>query len=42
MTTHYRLLTTMSQGAGDVKYDLMMDYVNLKKFKSNVFLFVSS
>ena len=35
-------LTTMSQGPGDVKYDLMMDYVNLKKTKSNVFLFASS
>ena len=35
-------LTTMSQGPGHVKYDLMMDYVNLKKSKSNVFLFASS
>ena len=35
-------LTTMSERAGDVKYNLMMDYVNLKKSKSHVFLFASS
>ena len=27
-------LTTMSQDAGDVKYDLLMDYVDLKEFNS--------